>query len=265
MQLMFLNLTQKGFLTSCASLNEPQVWWSKNSLSQSQKPESLSFCHHGLSGANLLLVTWTLKTAGWSRRFCFLWVFFPFELTCVHFRGVGRYITYHWAPCVNLGGAAQKVGAAHRHAEQDCMSLRGWKKISVQFCARAKVGNWMLWCVCYIGSSFQHWTKKNKKTQLQRWWTITKIIEFMKKTSYYDPVCRPVSWKDVKGYFCCVNTWVMKRKPKTNEAWKVDIEKLDYHHYLPIFFDGPGFGGDFFTTDALWKGWRGGGEGETGT
>merc|ERR1719337_437932 len=21
-------------------------------------------------------------------------------------------------------------------------------------------------------------------------------------------------------------------------AWKVDIEKLDYHHYLPIFFDG---------------------------
>ncbi|CAE7281987.1 PACRG [Symbiodinium sp. CCMP2456] len=22
-------------------------------------------------------------------------------------------------------------------------------------------------------------------------------------------------------------------------AWKVDIEKLDYHHYLPIFFDGP--------------------------
>ena len=20
--------------------------------------------------------------------------------------------------------------------------------------------------------------------------------------------------------------------------WKVDIEKLDYHHYLPIFFDG---------------------------
>ncbi len=21
-------------------------------------------------------------------------------------------------------------------------------------------------------------------------------------------------------------------------AWKVEIEKLDYHHYLPIFFDG---------------------------
>merc|ERR1711953_538001 len=21
-------------------------------------------------------------------------------------------------------------------------------------------------------------------------------------------------------------------------AWKVDVEKLDYHHYLPIFFDG---------------------------
>merc|ERR1719183_1160526 len=21
-------------------------------------------------------------------------------------------------------------------------------------------------------------------------------------------------------------------------SWKVDIEKLDYHHYLPIFFDG---------------------------
>merc|ERR1719396_223776 len=21
-------------------------------------------------------------------------------------------------------------------------------------------------------------------------------------------------------------------------AWKVDIDKLDYHHYLPIFFDG---------------------------
>ncbi len=21
-------------------------------------------------------------------------------------------------------------------------------------------------------------------------------------------------------------------------AWKVDIEKLDYHHYLPIFFEG---------------------------
>ena len=26
----------------------------------------------------------------------------------------------------------------------------------------------------------------------------------------------------------------------------MDIEKLDYHHYLPIFFDGPGFGDDFF-------------------
>jgi hypothetical protein len=23
-----------------------------------------------------------------------------------------------------------------------------------------------------------------------------------------------------------------------SKAWKVDIEKLDYHHYLPIFFDG---------------------------
>ena len=22
------------------------------------------------------------------------------------------------------------------------------------------------------------------------------------------------------------------------QAWKVDIEHLDYHHYLPIFFDG---------------------------
>ena len=22
------------------------------------------------------------------------------------------------------------------------------------------------------------------------------------------------------------------------EAWKAEIEKLDYHHYLPIFFDG---------------------------
>ena len=21
-------------------------------------------------------------------------------------------------------------------------------------------------------------------------------------------------------------------------AWKIDLEKLDYHHYLPIFFDG---------------------------
>ena len=21
-------------------------------------------------------------------------------------------------------------------------------------------------------------------------------------------------------------------------AWKVEIEKLDYHHYLPLFFDG---------------------------
>ena len=21
-------------------------------------------------------------------------------------------------------------------------------------------------------------------------------------------------------------------------AWKVDVDKLDYHHYLPIFFDG---------------------------
>jgi hypothetical protein len=21
-------------------------------------------------------------------------------------------------------------------------------------------------------------------------------------------------------------------------SWKVDIEKLDFHHYLPIFFDG---------------------------
>jgi hypothetical protein len=28
------------------------------------------------------------------------------------------------------------------------------------------------------------------------------------------------------------------RGSKNVIAWKVEIEKLDYHHYLPIFFDG---------------------------
>ena len=25
---------------------------------------------------------------------------------------------------------------------------------------------------------------------------------------------------------------------KNTISWKVDVDKLDYHHYLPIFFDG---------------------------
>ena len=27
---------------------------------------------------------------------------------------------------------------------------------------------------------------------------------------------------------------------KNTINWKVDVDKLDYHHYLPIFFDGVG-------------------------
>lgn len=77
----------------------------------------------------------------------------------------------------------------------------------------------------------------------------------MKKTSYYDPVFRPVSClKGCQRVFLLRENMGDEKRLKTNEAWKVDIEKLDYHHYLPIFFDGPGFGGEFFTTDALWKG-----------
>jgi hypothetical protein len=30
----------------------------------------------------------------------------------------------------------------------------------------------------------------------------------------------------------------MAHKNKSAVAWKVEVEKLDYHHYLPIFFDG---------------------------
>ena len=31
----------------------------------------------------------------------------------------------------------------------------------------------------------------------------------------------------------------MEHDTKGNKiAWKVEIEKLDYHHYLPLFFDG---------------------------
>ena len=26
--------------------------------------------------------------------------------------------------------------------------------------------------------------------------------------------------------------------PQNKIAWKVDIQQLDYHHYLPIFFEG---------------------------
>ena len=192
------------------------------------------------------------KTAGWKAIF-FLWNWSPLSWHSSNFGGlVGT------SPIIGLlvstwGEQLKKVGAAHRHAEQDCMSLRGWKKISVQSCARAKVGDWMLWCCCYIGSSFQHWTKDSAAALMDH---SQKSLNLWRKhpiTIQCFVLCHVC--KDVKGYFCCVKTWVMKRKPKTNEAWKVDIEKLDYHHYLPIFFDGPG----------LWKGWRGGGEGETGT
>lgn len=31
---------------------------------------------------------------------------------------------------------------------------------------------------------------------------------------------------------------VEHRGVKNVIAWKVDVEKLDYHHYLPIFMDG---------------------------
>ena len=29
-----------------------------------------------------------------------------------------------------------------------------------------------------------------------------------------------------------------RRGVKSRIQWKVDVTKLDYHHYLPIFFDG---------------------------
>jgi hypothetical protein len=31
---------------------------------------------------------------------------------------------------------------------------------------------------------------------------------------------------------------ILHSSSKNSLLWKVDIRKLDYHHYLPIFFDG---------------------------
>ena len=89
------------------------------------------------------------------------------------------------------------------------MSLRG-SKISVQSCARTEVANWMLWCVCYIGSSFQHWTKDPAAALMDH---SQKSLNLWRKhpiTIQCFVLCHV--WKDVKGYFCCVKTRVMRKK-----------------------------------------------------
>jgi hypothetical protein len=41
----------------------------------------------------------------------------------------------------------------------------------------------------------------------------------------------------VLGVVCLIESWLFVYV-NLQIAWKVDLEKLDYHHYLPIFFDG---------------------------
>merc|ERR1712050_58597 len=51
---------------------------------------------------------------------------------------------------------------------------------------------------------------------------------------------RPISSSEFRRFYDRGDLPVQIQHTATQNkiAWKVDIDKLDYHHYLPIFFDG---------------------------
>ncbi len=50
----------------------------------------------------------------------------------------------------------------------------------------------------------------------------------------HTPACRGCDFRCPLVRGC----WIWCRGVKSRLSWKVEISKLDFHHYLPIFFDG---------------------------